>query len=292
MTITEYIERTAESFEEAELCFAHGTDNALDEAVYLVFSSLGLDFDLDYRKLGRELSSKECELLDSRVRRRIENREPVAYLVGEAWFCGIPFHCDSRALIPRSPIAELISNSFEPLCTQPPHRILDMCTGGGCIGIACALQFPDALVELVDISSESLKLASKNISRHGTSDRVHVIRSDLFAEVEGRFDLIVANPPYVSTRETDELPPEFLHEPRLGLESAEDGLAIPLQILRAAEDYLADAGVLILEVGYSANRLQERLQELPLLWLDFEQGGEGVMAITARELHKYRALLI
>lgn len=288
MTITEYIDRTVSRFEQAEIFFGHGTDNSLDEAVYLVYSSLHFDFGEDYRELGQELTAAEQRLLDARVSRRIENREPVAYLVGEAWFCGLPFYCDDRALIPRSPIAELIHEGFQPLCHRPPARILDLCTGGGCIGIACAMQFGDAHVDLADISPDCLQLAQDNIDRHGTSDRVRTIESDLFDKVEGRYDLIVANPPYVSAEEIAALPVEYQHEPRLGLESAADGLDIPLRILQEAAQYLEEDGVLVMEVGYSAERLQARLTKVPLLWLSFEQGGEGVMAITAKELVKYR----
>jgi ribosomal protein L3 glutamine methyltransferase len=291
MNIRAYIDQVIETFDQAGLCFAHGTDNAVDEAVYLVYGSLGIEFSEDYRTLARILDDTELEQLNARVAARVRDRMPVAYLVGEAWFCGRPFNCDQRALIPRSPIGELITNSFQPLLKAPPSRILDMCTGGGCIGISCALQFPDAEVDLADISPACLELAASNIGRHGTSDRVNTIESDLFDNIEGVYDLIVANPPYVSTAEVDSLAPEFHHEPRLGLESAEAGLDIPLTILRQAEEYLSASGILVMEVGYSAAALQESLADLPLLWLEFEHGGDGVMGITSRELRQYREKL-
>ncbi len=291
MRLADYIDKTAELFAKADLHFGHGTDNAVDEAVYLVYSGLGIDFAEDFHHSRRVLSTPELHILDEFVRRRIESREPVAYIVGEAWFCGLPFFTDERALIPRSPIAELIENRFSPLLASPPTSILDMCTGGGCIGIACALQFPEAKVDLVDISEASLELARKNSDRHGTSDRVRALQSNLFSEIDRRYDLIVANPPYVSKQEMQSLPPEYLHEPRHGLECEDEGLALSLQILRQAEFYLTAEGILVMEVGNSDEALQKRLSKLPMLWLEFEFGGHGVMAITSQELVKFREAL-
>jgi len=283
-----YIRDTAASLEGAGLCFAHGTDNALDESVYLVYGSLGIDYGLSLDAADRELDESEIRLLDERVSRRIRDREPVAYILGEAWFCGLPFFSDRRALIPRSPIAELIMNDFAGLLQGEPRRIMDLCTGSGCIGIACAVHFPAARVDLVDIDDDCLRLASENSDRHGTSDRVQILQSDLFEQVSGRYDLIVANPPYVSAAEIEDLPPEFRHEPNLGLLSEEAGLQIPVRIVQQAAQYLERGGLLIMEVGYSAEGLSERLSDVPLLWLDFEQGGEGVMAITREQLEHYR----
>jgi len=286
--LQQYIRDTAASLEGAGLCFAHGTDNALDESVYLVYGSLGIDYGLSLDAADRELDESEIRLLDERVSRRIRDREPVAYILGEAWFCGLPFFSDRRALIPRSPIAELIMNDFAGLLQGEPRRIMDLCTGSGCIGIACAVHFPAARVDLVDIDDDCLRLASENSDRHGTSDRVQILQSDLFEQVYGRYDLIVANPPYVSAAEIEDLPPEFRHEPNLGLLSEEAGLQIPVRIVQQAAQYLERGGLLIMEVGYSAEGLSERLSDVPLLWLDFEQGGEGVMAITREQLEHYR----
>ena len=288
MKLQLYIRDTAASLEGAGLCFAHGTDNALDESVYLVYGSLGIDYGLSLDAADRELDESEIRLLDERVSRRIRDREPVAYILGEAWFCGLPFFSDRRALIPRSPIAELIMNDFAGLLQGEPRRIMDLCTGSGCIGIACAVHFPAARVDLVDIDDDCLRLASENSDRHGTSDRVQILQSDLFEQVSGRYDLIVANPPYVSAAEIEDLPPEFRHEPNLGLLSEEAGLQIPVRIVQQAAQYLERGGLLIMEVGYSAEGLSERLSDVPLLWLDFEQGGEGVMAITREQLEHYR----
>lgn len=287
MKIHEYINQTVARFDRAELCYGHGTDNSLDEAVYLIYGTLEIGFEVEPDSLQRVLTEAELAVLEDRVRRRVEQREPVAYVLGEAWFCGIPFYADKRALIPRSPIAELIANRFVPLLDSTPGRILDLCTGGGCIGISCALHFPQTQVDLADISPDALALAQRNIDRHGTSERVRVIQSDLFSCLDEPYDLIVANPPYVSTAEVAALPPEFHHEPRLGLESAEEGLSLPVAILQQAADHLNERGVLVMEVGYSAANLEQRLAGVPLLWLEFEQGGEGVMAITAEELKRY-----
>ena len=219
--------------------------------------------------------------------RRIEQRTPVAYLVGEAWFAGLPFNVDERVLVPRSPIAELIQNEFQPMLDAPPRRALDLCTGSGCIGIATALAFPDCQVDLADISQDALAVADSNIRRHGVEGRVRVIQSDLFqglADEGVRYDLIVSNPPYVSAEEVAELPAEYHQEPALGLLSEDDGLAIPLQILRQAPDFLSEQGVLILELGYSWSVLAERYPQLPVTWLEFDNGGEGVLAIDRASL--------
>lgn len=287
VTVGEYIKQVAGLFEEAELCYGHGTDNSLDEAFYLVYAGIGLDFS-NSALSERELSEDEMALLEHMVQLRIEQREPVAYITGQAWFAGHRFHADRRALIPRSPFAELIMNRFEPLLSQAPRRILDLCTGGGCIGIAAALEFTEAEVVLTDISSDALDLAAMNIALHSLEKRVSRVRSDLFQQLQGEFDLIVCNPPYVSQAEIDDLPAEYAREPVLGLLSGDEGLQIPLRILREAGNFLTEDGLLVMEVGYSHDRLAQRLREVPLLWLEFEQGGEGVFAITTSQLQQYQ----
>lgn len=287
MRIADYLEDVAQRLAAADLCYGHGTDNPADEAFYLVYGLLGLDFS-DQQALQREVSGAERTEIEAALRRRIDEHVPTAYLVGRAWFAGHEFICDERALVPRSPIAELIRGEFRPLITKPPESVLDLCTGGGSIGIAIALQWPDCRVDLVDISSEALALAEANVALHGLEDRVRVRHSDLFTDIDARYDLIVTNPPYVSDEEYAELPAEFAHEPSLGLLSANAGLQIPLQILREAVDHLSACGVLVMEVGYSHPQLTEYLAQVPLLWLHFENGGEGVLALTVRELQQYR----
>lgn len=291
MKVQSYIDQVVTQFAESELYYGHGTDNATDEAIYLVYALLGIDLCQDQESMNRTLTSEELDLLDEKVSARIKQRIPTAYLVGKAWFAGKMFYCDRRALIPRSPIAELIGNRFSPLLHSIPKRILDLCAGGGCIGIACALEYAECTVDLVDISAESLALAEKNIVLHGLAERVATIQSDLYTQLSETYDLIVSNPPYVSPAEYAELPSEYHHEPAIGLLSEEQGLALPLNILRQAADYLQPDGLLILEVGYSHQLLAARLQAVPLLWLDFNHGGEGVLALTASQLHQYREAL-
>ena len=203
MQIREYIEQLARRFAEAQLAYGHGTANALDEAVYLVYSHLDIDFDRNISSIDEPLSDSLLGELNGLAKRRIEEHVPIAYLVGKAWFAGRCFISDPRAIIPRSPIAELLANDFQPLLRQVPGRILDLCTGGGCIGIAAALQFPQARVDLLDLSADCLALAQENIQLHEVMDRVQVLQSDLFAAVAQRYDLIVSNPPYVSAEEVE-----------------------------------------------------------------------------------------
>lgn len=287
VTVGEYVERASAVFDGAELFYGHGTDNAFDEAVYLVFATLDIAFD-DPDAYSRVIARDECDLLDSRVADRVENHTPVAYLVGQAWFGGMRFIADARALIPRSPLAEFIAEGCAPFVSSTPERILDLCCGGGCIGILAAHQFPVARVDLADLSADALALARENVSLHTLVDRVNLRQSNLFEALEGRYDLMLSNPPYVPLDEVLGLPPEYSHEPSLGLISEDDGLAIPLQILREAPDYLSDGGVLVMEVGYSVEQLSARLAQVPLLWLEFAHGGEGVLAITRDELLRYR----
>jgi ribosomal protein L3 glutamine methyltransferase len=284
----ELLDDLASRFDQAELFFGHGTDNAWDEAVYLVFCALQIPFDSDDGIMSRELTPSELKRLEILAQRRIDEHIPVAYLVGEAWFAGLPFAVNEQVLIPRSPIAELIQQHFATLLPREPERILDLCTGSGCIGIAAALEFPGASVDLADISEAALVLARRNVERYGLQQRVQVIQSDLFAGLAATYDLIVTNPPYVSQDEVDELPPEYRHEPALGLVSADEGLEIPLRILREASDWLTEDGVLILEVGYSRAVLSERLAQVPLQWLEFANGGEGICRMTRKQLLHYR----
>ncbi len=288
MQISAYIHDLAARFEAARLCYGHGTANPFDEAVYLVYSLLEIDFHVACDSLNRKLSETEFDLLEGQARRRISERRPVAYLVNRAWFAGFPFNADERALIPRSPIAELIVKDFAPLLKSPAQNVLDLCCGGGCIGLALALRWPHAQVMLADVSAQSLDLAWENVRLHGLQQRVKLCQADLFAGMDTRFELIVANPPYVPESEYAELAAEFGHEPRLGLISGNSGLDIPLRILRAAADFLTDRGILVMEVGYTAAALSARLPDVPFLWLQFDHGGDGVLALSREQLLRYR----
>lgn len=284
MNILNCVEQLCSRFEQADLYYGHGTDNPWDEAVYLVFTVLEIAFeqdDADAKALeAREIGEIDLQHIQALAEQRIKQRVPMAYLVKQAWFAGLPFYVDERVLIPRSPIAELILHQYEPLISTPPARVLDLCTGSGCIGLATALAFPGAQVDLADISAEALNVARINISRLGVENRVSAVESDLFQGLHGTYDLIVSNPPYVSADEVAALPAEYQHEPALGLLSDDEGLAIPLRILREAPAYLSEQGMLIVELGYSWELLADRYPDMPVLWLDFDSGGEGVFAIS------------
>ena len=233
MKLQETIQQFAARLDSVDLCYGHGTDNPLDEAFYLIYGLLGIDF-ADEQASLRELNVGEEAMLEAALKRRIEERVPTAYLVGRAWFAGHEFYCDERALVPRSPLAELINGEFEPLLHEPAGKVLDICTGGGSIGIATALLWPDCEVDLADISPDALDLAKKNIALHGLGSRVRTIQSDLFDDIDSHYELILANPPYVPVQEYEQLPAEFANEPSLGLISGDNGLQIPLKILRVS----------------------------------------------------------
>ncbi|WP_372748866.1 50S ribosomal protein L3 N(5)-glutamine methyltransferase [Litorivivens sp.] len=285
-TVRDFLRWAISRFGEADLYYGHGTDNAQDEAWFLLCSALKLPFDLDGRLLDGRLTKDERERVLALVERRVSERIPAAYLVGEAWFAGLPFHVDERVLVPRSPIAELIDVGFEPwLGGREPRTILDLCTGSGCIGIACAMAFPYASVVLSDLSEDALAVAQSNIVRHGLRDRVNTVQSDVFSGLKGQqFDLIVSNPPYVDAQDLAAMPQEYHAEPPLGLGSGSDGLNITRQILQAAREHLTEGGLLIVEVGNSGAALEEAYPELPLTWVEFEHGGHGVFVIAREDL--------
>ncbi|MBT8147062.1 MAG: 50S ribosomal protein L3 N(5)-glutamine methyltransferase [Gammaproteobacteria bacterium] len=293
MTVKDYIDELSRRFESAEIFFGHGTANARDEACYLVFASLGLSWDDYAAEMQKEIAAENLDVLETKARVRIEQRVPTAYLTGVAWFAGFPFRSDERALVPRSPIAELLENRLDPLLEAEPRKILDLCCGGGCIGIAAALIFPDASVDLADISADALELAGENVALHELDDRARLVSSNLFQGLSATcYDLVLCNPPYVGDAEYKSLPTEFNHEPEMGLVSQQNGLEIPLRILHQAADYLSDQGILVMEVGDSCQALSERCPGVPFLWLEFEHGGEGVFMLTRSQLLEYRERFI
>ncbi|ACR69923.1 50S ribosomal protein L3 N(5)-glutamine methyltransferase [Edwardsiella ictaluri] len=284
-TIQDMLRWTVSRFNAAEVYYGHGTDNAWDEAVQLVLPTLYLPMDIPEDMRSARLTLSERHRIVERVIRRINERIPVAYLTNKAWFCGHEFYVDGRVLVPRSPIGELIDNRFSGLIGHEPRNILDMCTGSGCIAIACAYAFPQAEVDAVDISSDVLAVTEHNIQQHGLEQQVTPIRSDLFRELPPlRYDLIVTNPPYVDEEDMSDLPDEFRHEPALGLAAGSDGLKLVRRILACAPDYLSDDGVLICEVGNSMVHLMAQYPELPFVWLEFDNGGDGVFMLTRQQL--------
>ncbi len=276
-------------FQEAELYFGHGTDNAWDEALHLVLGSLQLPMESDPSVLDCRINDSEKDQLIRNVRRRVDERVPVPYLTGRTWFAGLEFKIDRRALIPRSPIAELIERDFAPWYAGPPlQRVLDLCCGSGCIGLAVAAWNPRAQVDLVDIDQEALALAEENCELLELRDRVEIVRSDLFESLRGRqYDLILTNPPYVDEADLASMPPEYRHEPALALGSGADGLDITRRILETAVHFLAPDGLLVGEVGNSWVALQDAFPGIPFTWIELERGGHGVFVLTARELAEY-----
>lgn len=286
-TLTDAVRWAASRFEAAGLVYGHGTDNALDEAAALVLQSLHLPPDLDGFYLGARLSADEKRLLGERLRQRVEERRPLPYITGEAWFGGLSFRVDERVLIPRSPVAELIEVGFQPwLDPDRITRIADIGTGCGCIAVACADAFPDAQVDAVDTSDGALELTRLNSEDHGVADRVEAIQSDLLSGLPAapEYDLIVANPPYVASERIGVMPPEFRHEPREGLDGGSDGLDLVHRLLAQAAHRLRDDGLLVCEVGHSWPAFERAYPGLPVEWIAFERGGAGVFVITGADL--------
>ncbi len=284
-TLRDFVRYAWSAFTRHGLYFGHGSDNPRDEAFHLVLGLLGLPWDIDVGFLDARLTSSEKEHLAQALQQRVEQRLPLPYILGEAWFMGLCFEVNRDVLIPRSPIAELLQNRLEPWVEDlQPRRILDLCCGSGCIGIAAALVFEDADVVISDISPAALVVARRNVARHGLEDRVQVVESDLYAGLQGRFDLILTNPPYVDAEDMASLPPEYRHEPRLGLASGTDGLDCTRCIIDQARGYLTQDGVLVGEVGNSLPALLANYPDLPFVLPDLECGGEGVFLLSAADL--------
>jgi ribosomal protein L3 glutamine methyltransferase len=290
MTIRELIAWGAGQFEAHALVYGHGTDNALDESAALVLHALAIDYDQPDSILDTLPDRRDMERARALLQARVTTRKPAAYLVNQAWFAGLPFYVDERVLVPRSPVAELIGARFMPWIE--PDRvdaILDLCTGSGCIGIACARAFPAAQVTATDISAAALAVAAENVRRHAVTGRMRLLEADLFTGLGGeRYDIIVSNPPYVPLDEYAGLAAEFHHEPAIGLAAGADGLDSVVAILGEAADFLKPGGILVVEVGYTMELLVARFPSVPFTWLDFEQGGDGVFLLDQAQLVAHR----
>ena len=289
-TIIDFIRFGASRFGAAGLTFGHSYDNALDEATQLVLHALHLPHDLSPVYGASRLTGSEKGEVLALFARRIDERIPAAYLTGQAWFAGLSFKSDPRALVPRSPIAELIESGFEPwLGGREVNRALDICTGSGCIAIAMAHYNPDWQVDGIDISDEALSLAEENKSRL-MAGNARFLKSDLMDALKGeQYELIVTNPPYVTHAETDALPAEYAHEPELGLRAGDDGLDLALRILRDAPEHLTDDGLLICEVGEAEHALTALLPELSLAWIEFKVGQMGIFVAERADLVAHHA---
>ena len=289
-TVATMLEFGQTTFESQGIHFGHGTTSAWDEAVCLLSFALDLSPSPGRSVLTQILSMAEQTSIKALFRRRVSERIPAPYLTGQAWFCGLPFIVDQRVIIPRSPIGALIGDRFKPWFNTQPKEVLDLCTGGGCIGIACAYAFQDAKIILTDISADAIAVATMNIAGHDVGDRVRALVSDLFAglDPDQRFDLIVSNPPYVDLEDLASMPEEYQHEPALALASGNDGLDFTRRLLKEAERYLTQDGVLVVEVGNSSVALGLAFPRVPFVWIDFDKGDGGVFMLTREELVEHR----
>ena len=289
-SLLQAIETTQAALIKAEVHFGHGTDNPWDEAVFLVLGACGMSLDADQDQLQNELTAEQEDNIKNWLAQRIDDRVPLPYLLGQTWFAGIPFAVSEGVIIPRSPMAELIANHFSPFVKQAPQNALDLCCGSGCIGIAMALHMEIAQVDMVDISAAAIELSQRNIDAHDLASRVRVFDSNLFAGLERtKYDLIVSNPPYVDAKDYSEMPAEFGHEPELALVSGDDGLDLTADMLAQAANWLSDEGLIVIEVGNSETALQECLPEVPFMWLDLSEGGNGIFCLSAAQCKQYQA---
>ena len=291
-TIRDFIRFATSRFNEAGIYYGHGTDNAWDEAVALTLHTLHLRHDINPAILAANLIQEERVKLLDLINQRVTQRTPVPYLTHEAWFANLPFYVDERVLIPRSPMAELIENNFQPWI-ENVNDILDLCTGSACIAIASAKAFPEARIDASDISPEALQVAKINVLRHAVEDQIHLYESDLFTAIpQKKYDIIISNPPYVSVEEMQTLPIEYSHEPKMGLEAGKQGLDVVMHILKNAGYFLKPQGILVVEVGNSEIALIENFPDVPFTWLEFECGGDGVFLLTAEQIKTYEKRFI
>lgn len=287
VTVRDLLRFAVSRFNEAGLFFGHGSDNAWDEAAYLVLHTLNLPLDRLEPFLDARLLEEEREAVLALVRRRVEERLPAAYLTQEAWLGEHRFYVDERVIVPRSFIAELLQEQLAPWVDDPwsVENALDLCTGSGCLAILAALAFSEASIDAVDLSSKALAVARRNVDDYSLQDRIRLIESDAFAKLAGRrYDLIISNPPYVDRSSVAALPPEYLHEPELALGSGEDGLDFTRIILKEAKSHLNPGGLLVVEIGHNRDALEAAFPDLPFTWLETSAGNQFVFLLREEEL--------
>ena len=293
LTLRDVLRFAVSRFNAAQLVFGHGTDNAYDEAVYLILHTLHLPLDRLEPFLDARLTEPELEQVLEVIRRRVDERVPAAYLTQEAWLGDFRFFVDERVIVPRSYISELLRNQLAPWVDDADQigSALDLCTGSGCLAILLAHAFPNADIDAVDLSADALAVAQHNVADYGLDDRVQLIRSDLFANLRDKqYDLIISNPPYVNASSMEVLPDEYRHEPEMALGSGDDGLDATRRILAEAPAHLSDGGLLIVEIGHNRDELEAAFPTLPFTWLEVTSGDEFVFMLSKEQLlGKYTA---
>ena len=285
MKLLQAIEQAAARLAAAGVGYGHGTTNAFDEAAWLVLWRLGLPLHELDEHAGRDLANDEQAAIDALLARRIETRQPAAYLTGEAWLQGVPFHVDERVIVPRSLIAEVLADgSAEPWLAQEPRRVLDLCTGNGSLAVLAAMAWPEAQVDGTDLSTDALAVAALNVARHGLQGRIDLRQGDGLAAAQGHYDLVLCNPPYVNRQSMAALPAEYRAEPALALDGGTDGMDFIRPLLAALPRHLADGGVLVLEVGHERAGFEAAFPQLQPVWLETSAGDDQVLLLTLEDL--------
>ncbi len=287
ITVRDWLRFAVSRFNEAKLFFGHGSDNAFDEAAYLILHTLHLPLDRLEPFLDASLTHGESEAVRAVLERRVRERAPAAYLTHEAWLAGHRFYVDERVIVPRSFIAELLEDQLAPWIEDADRvtDVLDLCTGSGCLAVLAALAFPAAAVDAADLSKDALAVAARNLADYDLGARIELLESDLFSALGGRrYDLIISNPPYVNAESVATLPPEYRAEPALALGSGDDGLDATRKILAAAADHLKPGGLLVVEIGHNRDALEAAYPTLPFTWLDTESGDQFVFLLRREDL--------
>lgn len=291
MILNDALDRSYQQLMRADITYGHGFPSAWEEAAAIVLYAMGLPQDSDDTVMNQPVSDAQWTAIQALLRRRIDTHVPTAYLIHEAWFMGQPFYVDERVLIPRSPFGEWIAKRFMPWVNpNNVQRICEIGTGSGCMAIACSQMFPHAEIDALDISTEALSVAQKNVDHYGVVSRVHLQQSDVFSALtpQGQYDLIISNPPYVPEAEVNDLPAEYHHEPaQVALYADNEGMAVVDRLLNEATQFLKPTGVLVVEVGYSDEIVMQHYPYMPFTWLDCEQGGQGLFVLTYQQLEEY-----